>query len=62
MQIAVCELVLLDQRQGQVLTDNMNSILTNAKICIVSEIFLVLVFWIILTQYKNQEETSVNLY
>lgn len=60
--MGVCDLVLLDQWQGQVLIENMNSILTNAEMCIVSEIFLVLVFWIILIQYKNQEGTSVNLY
>lgn len=60
--MGVCDLVLLDQWQGQVLIENRNSILTYAEMCIVSEIFFVLVFWIILIQYKNQEGTSVNLY
>lgn len=58
-----CHQLLLNQWQRQDLIDNMNHILsTNAKIVPRSEIFVVLVFWAILTQHEKQGKTSANLY
>lgn len=39
-----------------------NHLYTKAEIGIISEIFVVLVLWAIITQYENQGKTTANLY